>query len=293
MDKFIQPEAYISHLNHHLLPFRNINTGEKVTLRTMNAFGGKITTEEDFAKILQGIGRIINHPATGPIYINGVKKGEVIAVSIKCIKLIGNYFQCVSYSTGVIPGFQNKRNCKIYKNNDSIIIGKAKVKVKANLGYIATAWNKSISCGKAGAWGGNMDFVQLKEGCVVHLPVFHDGAFLALGDVHAAQGEGEISGTGAEADAFVTVTVKKSRFTVNYPVIETQKDMLVVGYGRNLKAAIKQAVINTLDFLYMQIKLKLEDEYLLLGLIGNITLGNSTGAVKTAAVKFHKNICSN
>ena len=259
----------------------------------MNAFGGKIKKEEDFIKILQGIGRIINHPATGPIYIKGIKKGEAIAVSIKRIRLSGDFFQCVSYSTGVMPGFQNKRNCKIYKNNPFLLIGKTKVKIEANLGYIATAWIKNTSCTRAGASGGNMDFVQLKEGSIVHLPVYHDGAFLALGDVHAVQGEGEISGTGAETDAFVTVIVNKSHFCVSYPVIETQKDLLVVGYGRNLKTAIKKAVINALDFLNRQMKSRPEDEYLLLGLSGNITLGNSTGSVKTAAIKFQKNICVN
>lgn len=292
MNKSAKPTSYISYLDHNLRPFCDIDLGEECTFQTMNAFGGKIETKENFKEILNGNGRIFDHPATGPVYVNGIKKGEAIAVSIKHIRLTGDFFQCVSFSTGVIPAFKNERNCKIYKNNTSISIGRAKVQVMANLGYIATAWRNRTSCARAGAWGGNMDFVQINEGCSVHLPVFHNGALLAVGDVHAVQGEGEISGTGAEADAFVTVKVNKSQYNVSYPVIETQKELLMVGYGGSLKASVRRSVVNALDFLNKQTKLQPTDAYLLLGLAGNITLGNSTGMIKTAAVKFDKKICS-
>jgi amidase len=49
-----------------------------------------------------------------------------------------------------------------------------------------------------------MDLPDIRPGSTVYLPVFHKGALRALlyvGYVHAAQGDGEISGTAIEIPA--------------------------------------------------------------------------------------------
>jgi len=49
-----------------------------------------------------------------------------------------------------------------------------------------------------GEYGGNMDCVETCEGTTVYLPVWVRGAYLAFGDVHALQGDGELNGTALE-----------------------------------------------------------------------------------------------
>ena len=44
-----------------------------------------------------------------------------------------------------------------------------------------------------GIHGGNMDIRYLSEGGRLILPVFVDGALFSLGDLHATQGDGEVS----------------------------------------------------------------------------------------------------
>ena len=56
--------------------------------------------------------------------------------------------------------------------------------------------------------GGNMDIKQMQVGTVLLLPCFVDGCLLSIGDVHFAQGDGEVSGTAIEMDATVTVRVE-------------------------------------------------------------------------------------
>ena len=56
--------------------------------------------------------------------------------------------------------------------------------------------------------GGNMDVKQMQVGTVLLLPCFVDGCLLSIGDVHFAQGDGEVSGTAIEMDATVTVKVE-------------------------------------------------------------------------------------
>ncbi|MGF1479118.1 MAG: acetamidase/formamidase family protein [Cyanophyceae cyanobacterium] len=56
--------------------------------------------------------------------------------------------------------------------------------------------------------GGNMDIKQMQIGTTVILPCFVDGCGLYVGDVHFAQGDGEVSGTAIEIGANVTVTAE-------------------------------------------------------------------------------------
>lgn len=56
--------------------------------------------------------------------------------------------------------------------------------------------------------GGNMDVKQMQVGTKLMLPCFVDGCGLFVGDVHYAQGDGEVSGTAIEMGARVRVSVE-------------------------------------------------------------------------------------
>ncbi|MGF1526825.1 MAG: acetamidase/formamidase family protein [Candidatus Competibacterales bacterium] len=56
--------------------------------------------------------------------------------------------------------------------------------------------------------GGNLDVKQMQVGTTVLLPCFVDGCGLFVGDVHFAQGDGEVSGTPNEMGARVTVVTE-------------------------------------------------------------------------------------
>lgn len=55
--------------------------------------------------------------------------------------------------------------------------------------------------------GGNMDVKQMIAGTTLLFPCFVDGCLLSTGDVHFAQGDGEVAGTAIEMNATVTVKV--------------------------------------------------------------------------------------
>ncbi len=61
--------------------------------------------------------------------------------------------------------------------------------------------------GFLGAFGGNMDYNQMREGITVYLPVFQPGALLFMGDGHAAQGDGELTGNALETSMDIEFTV--------------------------------------------------------------------------------------
>jgi len=56
--------------------------------------------------------------------------------------------------------------------------------------------------------GGNMDIRYLGVGVTIYLPCYVDGCGLAVGDLHFAQGDGEVAGTAIEMDADVLLTTE-------------------------------------------------------------------------------------
>ncbi len=89
-------------------------------------------------------------------------------------------------------------------------------------------------------FGGNLDNWRLGKGSAVYLPVSVPGALLSVGDPHAAQGDGELSGTAIECSmtgTFQVILHKKSRLAgapfadLSYPLIETETDWVLTGFS--------------------------------------------------------------
>src|SRR5207244_6245681 len=101
--------------------------------------------------------------------------------------------------------------------------------------------------------GGNMDVRQLVAGSKLWLPVDVPGALFSIGDLHFAQGDGEVCGTAIEVAGSVTV-----RFAVHdvpapvFPAYETpgspaRRSFATVGIpveaGMDLNVAARAALL--------------------------------------------------
>jgi acetamidase/formamidase len=101
-----------------------------------------------------------------------------------------------------------------------------------------------------GAFGGNLDSKDLTTGSTLYLPIFQKGALFYTGDCHAAQGDGEIAG-----DAIGTANTCTYQFilhkgvTLKGPRAETPTNYIIYGLDADLDVAMKNAMLNTLDFL--------------------------------------------
>jgi acetamidase/formamidase/AraC-like DNA-binding protein len=89
-------------------------------------------------------------------------------------------------------------------------------------------------------FGGNLDNWRLGKGSTVYLPVAVPGALLSVGDPHAAQGDGELSGTAIECSmtgTFQVILHKKGNLSgqpfadLSYPLIETETDWVLTGFS--------------------------------------------------------------
>ena len=101
-----------------------------------------------------------------------------------------------------------------------------------------------------GEWGGNLDIRDVAPGHRIHLPVFHAGARLYLGDVHASQGDTEFTGTAAETQSTVRLHLDlvKGR-PVPWMRIDKPASIVSVYAYRPLEVAVETATVNLIDWL--------------------------------------------
>src|SRR6202012_3589172 len=118
------------------------------------------------------------------------------------------------------------------------------IKLQPMLGCIGVAppREETLGSGHLGAFGGNMDFREMREGVTLYLPVFQPGALLYLGDGHALQGDGELPGQGLETSLDVQFTVDViPDVSLGQPRVEDDHFVMVMGTGVTVDAAMKNA----------------------------------------------------
>ena len=85
--------------------------------------------------------------------------------------------------------------------------------------------------------GGNIDCKELVAGTTLFLPVPVDGALFSAGDGHAAQGDGEVSGTAIEAPVEATLTLDlRDDLELEWPIARTDGAWLTFGFDEHSAA---------------------------------------------------------
>ena len=133
------------------------------------------------------------------------------------------------------------------------------VPMRPMLGCVAVAPNAAQAApptGDSGRWGGNMDFNEVVEGAAVYLPVSVPGALLYVGDGHAAQGDGELTGDALETsmDVEFTVDVIPGQRIMS-PRVESATHIMAMGLAGSLDDAFRTATANMAQWLTFTYKL--------------------------------------
>ena len=207
------------------------------------------------------------NPMTGPFYVSGAAPGDVLRIRIDSIAMTrptGWTFQVLSpnvVNPNAVSRFPARR---VTDWIIDIAAGRARlttppaalrdwsVAVKPMIGCfgVAPAMGQSISTATSGPYGGNMDYRGFGAGVDVMFPVSAAGGLFFLGDVHAAQGDGEIVGTGIETAAEIqfTVQILKTK-QIGWPRGSNSSEIFTVGNARPLDQALQHATTEMLDWL--------------------------------------------
>ena len=104
--------------------------------------------------------------------------------------------------------------------------------------------------------GGNMDCKELVAGTTVFLPIPVEGALFSAGDGHAAQGDGEISGTAIEVPVTAQVTLSlRDDLPLEWPCARIAGAWLTLGFDEQLGLAARKAVSGMLALMERELGL--------------------------------------
>lgn len=181
--------------------------GDTVRFETLDCFGGQLICEN---QKLGGLDWSNINPATGPLFVEGAKAGDVLKVEILSIELDDHGVMMHSEGERVTGRVVTGEAAKILpiENGCARFNDKLSFPICPMIGVIGTApAGEGIPTGTPDTHGGNMDCARIGAGTTLYLPVNVDGALLAMGDMHAVMGDGEVGVCGVEIAGSITVRV--------------------------------------------------------------------------------------
>ena len=233
---FAQATHYLSR-DHHNFSFASSHSpalvvapGDFIHVQTWDCYRGAITGPEN---ALATIDSALINPATGPIFVTGAEPGDTLSVTLHEIRPSARGVARTYPGDGQLQHLVTEPFAQFFDVKDGIVHMNDRVSFPASpmLGVIGVApASDEIMTMPAGRHGGNLDNNRNTIGSTIHLPVKHPGALLAMGDMHASMGDGEICGTGIEiaGDVLVSTALIKGIGT-EYPVTETATSWITHG----------------------------------------------------------------
>jgi acetamidase/formamidase len=265
-------------------PVLRIRPGDVVELETMVARGLERmelagASVEEFPESMRRVERDVKergpgaHPLTGPIFVEGAEPGDVLEVDIESIDLwISVGVSGFLPDGGTLPSefpyaslklFRLDRESRTTELAPGIVVPLAPF--FGTIGVAPPPLRGRVSSGPPGHHGGNLDLKELVAGTKLFLPVHVPGALLSIGDGHAAQGDGEVSGTAIETSLSgrFRIALRKDGPRLLWPRAETDSHYLTIGLDPDLDEAARLATTEMVRFLVEVKGLSREDAYVL------------------------------
>jgi len=288
--KRISREQSCSYFDQNNKPVAYADVGEELILETYDCWCDKIKGETEYALLED-----VKLPNTGPIYINGASIGDILVVEILKIECGDHGILSKVENEGKLKQYVDAPYTKIVKieNGFTYFDKDLIIKNKPHIGTIGTTPAGRIPTLLPGDHCGNLDCPEIGIGATLYFPVFIDGAFLQMGDVHANMGEGEIH-CGVECGAEITIRIKdiiKNR-PLSYVVFESKDYWYTIGNASTLMEATKISSKRMADFLYERLDISYDDITMLLSIAANNRIGQDGDAFfdVTCYTQFPKNI---
>ena len=248
------------------------------------------------------------NPQTGPFYVEGAMPNDTLVVRLNRVRTNRDWAQSGStimrnaLEPGTLgnlkwdEGFNSRWKLDpaagvalLEKPTDSLKNFLVPLQPMLGCVAVAPAGESSVRTTDSGRFGGNMDYNQIREGTTIYLPVSHPGALLFLGDGHAAQGDGELTGDALETsmDFEFTVDLIRDR-NFGHPLAENAEFLISIGIGGSLDQALQQATSGLVRWLERDFKLAPSEAAMLLGFALKYDVVDLVGTQVSIAAKLPK-----
>lgn len=260
---------------------------------TLEASAGQITPRSKHA-VLATLSFDPIHPLTGPVYIEGAEPGDALEVEVVQLKhkewgwnavLPGFGLLADDFTTPYLHHYALTRTACVFRKSILIpyepfcrVMGVAP-REAGRLNTIPPREN-----------GGNIDIRHLTAGSTLYLPVLVKGALFSCGDCHAAQGDGEVNGTGIESPMSVTLRfglVKRAKLPelrfvtpARWPLTKAGAGgyYVTTAHGPDLYANAQTAIRYMIDHIAKQYRMSREQAYCLCGAVVDLRISEIVDA---------------
>ena len=267
-------------------PLLTVRPGETFEIETFDASTGYFRSSDDLAVPARrpGFDRVPpqSNPIGGPVWLEGAERGDTLVVTIEEIR-VGDYsWVAIGPRRGPLgestrwPELSTRYTTKVFRHSpgpsgttrDGTLHFSDQISwpLTPFVGTLGVAPDREVttSADGQGEWGGNLDIRDVAPGHRVLLPVFHPGARLYLGDVHASQGDTEFTGTAAETSATVRLSLDLAKGKpLPWMRIEKPASIVSVYAYRPLEVAVETATVNLIDWLVTDFGFTPTDAYCL------------------------------
>lgn len=231
---------------------------------------------------------------TGPIYVEGCEPGDLLKVEILDIQLDTRGKMWMGQWMGILKD-EVDHCCKrdvLVENGVVHFSETTQFPIQPMIGTLGVVpAGTPVDCLTPGRHGGNMDAREIAIGSTVYLPVQVKGGLLAVGDVHAAMGMGEVFGTGIEIGSTVTmrIDVVKGQ-SLPWPLVERENSYDFLISGPDLDENCREAVRTTIAFLMQRNGISFDEAYALAGQTCDLKIAQVVNPERTVAMEIPKSI---
>ena len=294
-----EPTEFHQYFSSRITPVLRINPGDTVRTWAVDA-GGR----DKLGNARSGGG----NPQTGPFYVEGALPSDTLVVRLTKVRTnrdwagSGNSIMRNALEPGSLGNIKwasdfpsrwtldrNKNVASLEKPTDAL--KGFVVPMHPMLGCVAVAppGESSIRTTDSGRYGGNMDYNQIREGTTLYLPVYHPGALLFVGDGHAAQGDGELTGDALETSMDIEFSVDViAGQNFGHPLAENDEFLISIGIGGSLDQALQQATSGMVRWLERDYKLNANEAAMVLGFAVKYNVVDLVGTQVSIAAKVPK-----
>ena len=264
-------KEYVYHFSAANSSVKNVKKGDTVSFKTLDCFSNQVRSEEqlitsiDFNKV---------NPATGPVFVEDTKAGDILVVDVLEIKVGDVGFISTLPETGPLFEEDGLRTKKVPVVDNHIVFNDVRIPANPMIGVLGVAPKKgSVPCGLPGSHGGNMDCNKIIEKSRVYFPVNVPGALFQLGDLHASMGDGEICGAGVEIPGEVTVKLDVIKdFQLEWPVVETEDMWYAIASDEEFETALKYSSQQIQSLICKAYEWDRTDAYLYMSAVGSFEI---------------------
>ncbi|OJF15398.1 acetamidase [Couchioplanes caeruleus subsp. caeruleus] len=284
-----------------------LRPGDRLYTQTKDCFGGAVASIDDLPSQVCQFPYL--NPVTGPFHIIGAQPGDTLAVHLVSLHPSVPYGWSSTFphfgaltSTAQTATLQPPLEERVWRY--AIDLHAQTVRYSARTSDVKIDLPLEPMLGTVGVapaagevrmsivpdrYGGNLDTPLLRAGSTLYLGVNEPGAMLSLGDGHARQGDGEVSGVAVEVamDVVLAVDLIPGVYTPT-PRLETDAALMSIGLGRPLEDAFRVAQHDLVEQIAAVTGLDLLDALQLVAQAGETRVGNVVDANYSMVARIAK-----